>query len=120
MSFSFPPPRPKQQPAAPHAAPEIEPVPELVPEPVPEPVTDRRRPRLLLGAARHGLALYRRDRDLPRLLARSDGLRPLDALTETEARCEAARRTGAATYSFARHIEVLIALLAERQLVPRP
>ena len=112
MSFNFPPPRPTEQPAAPNAAPNL--------AHMPEPVTDRRRPRLLLGAARHGLALYRRDRDLPRLLARSEGLRPLDALTEAEARCETARRSGAATYSFSRHIEVLIALFAERQLVPRP
>lgn len=83
------------------------------------PVTDRRRPRLLLTAARHGLALYRRDRDLPRLMARSTGQSALDALTESEARIEAARRSGAANYSFARHVEALVALLAERRLQPQ-
>lgn len=83
-------------------------------------VLDRRRPRLLLSAARHGLALYRRDRDLPRLLPRAMGQPPLDALTEAEARAETARRGGEATYSFARHIDLLIALLAEQRLARQP
>lgn len=78
---------------------------------------DRRRPRLLMTAARHGLSLYRRERDLPRLLTTGESrMPPLDALYAAEARFEAARRKGAATYSFARHIEVLIALLAELRL----
>lgn len=80
------------------------------------PVIDRRRPRLMLSAARHGLSLYRRERDLPRLLLRRTGQCPLDALTEAEAQAETARRTGAATYSFARHIDLLVALLAEQRL----
>lgn len=80
-------------------------------------VTDRRRPRLLLSAARHGLSLYRRDRDLPRLLTLGESrMPPLDALFAAEARFETARRSGTASYSFARHIEVLIALLAELRL----
>lgn len=87
--------------------------------PAPPPaVLDRRRPRLLLTAARLGLPLYRRDRDLPRLIARLSGLSPLDAITEVEARAEAARRSASATYSYARHIDCLIALLAERRLSP--
>lgn len=98
MSFNFPAPRPDPTEA-----------------PV-QPVIDRRRPRLLLSAARHGLAFYRRDRDLPRLTARAQGQTPLDALTEAESRMEAARRSGGASYAFARHIEILIALLAEERL----
>lgn len=83
-------------------------------------VTDSLRPRLLLTAARHGLALYRRDRDLPRLLTLADArLRPLDALRLSENRHEAARRGNSATYSYARHIDVLIAVLAEMRLSPR-
>lgn len=89
----------------------------LRPAPLTDEVSDRRRPRLLLSAARHGLSLYRRDRDLQRLLTSAESrMPPLDALFTAEARCEAARRNGAATYSFARHIEVLIALLAELRL----
>lgn len=101
MSFNFPPPRFAQLPD------------------VPQGVSDRRRPRLLLGAARHGLSLYRRDRDLPRILSRHLDKAPLDALTEMEANIEQARRNGSATYSFARHIDILIALLAEQRLAPR-
>lgn len=79
--------------------------------------TDRRRPRLLMTAARHGLSLYRRERDLPRFVTLGESrMPPLDALYAAEARFEAARRKGSATYSFARHIEVLIALLAELRL----
>lgn len=111
MSFSF---APTSQAARPV------PVPAPVPAPVPDQVTDRRRPRLLLSAARHGLSLYRRDRDLPRLLTLAESrMPPLDALFTAEARIETARRNGAATYSFARHIEVLIALLAELRLTLR-
>lgn len=106
MSFNFPPPR--------HADAATDPfVPQVT-------VADRRRPRLLLSAARHGLALYRRDRDLPRLMARASGQRPLDLLTEAEARAEADRRSGAATYSFSRHIDLLVALIAEQHLTTRP
>ncbi len=89
-------------------------------QPVPLPVADRRRPRLLLNAARHGVPLYRRDRDLPRLVARGLGQSPLDTLTEAEARAETARRSGQASYSFARHIEILVALMVEQRLTALP
>lgn len=102
MSFNFPPPRPDTSRTA-----------------LPQ-VLDRRRPRLLLSAARHGLPLYRRDRDLPRLTLRTKGQSPLDALTEAESLMEAARRQGAASYAFARHIELLIALIAEERLALHP
>ena len=79
MSFNFPPPSPAEASADPLAP--------------PMPVCDSRRPRLLLCAARHGLSLYRRDRDLPRLMARASGQRPLDLLTEAEARAALAYLT---------------------------
>ncbi|MGQ0566376.1 MAG: DUF6477 family protein [Gemmobacter sp.] len=80
-----------------------------------------RRPRLLVRAARHGLQDYRRDRDLGRLIQARAGVRPeaaLEQLFETEEALEATRRAGDATYSIARHIEVLIAMMAEARLLP--
>ena len=80
-----------------------------------------RRPRLLVRAARHGLQDYRRDRDLARLIRTTANTRPeaaLEALFETEEMLEATRRAGDANYSIARHIEVLIAMMAEARLLP--
>ncbi|MEZ5754448.1 MAG: DUF6477 family protein [Paracoccaceae bacterium] len=76
------------------------------------------RPRLLLTAARHGLAQYRRDRDLARLLGRV----PLPAtaareLADLEAAAEAARQAGSPLWSSLRHVDLLIALLSERALL---
>jgi hypothetical protein len=79
-----------------------------------------RRPRLLVRAARHGLQDYRRDRDLARLI-HATTLRPeaaLEELFETEEMLEKTRRAGDANYSIARHIEVLIAMMAEARLLP--
>lgn len=79
-----------------------------------------RRPRLLMRAARFGLAEYRRERDLRRYVAAV--VSPEDTVTSlmtVEARLEATRIAGDAAYSVARHIEVLIALLAEAQLLRR-
>ena len=75
------------------------------------------RPRLLMSAARHGLGDYRRGRDLLRLLGYcpSAAEAVLD-LTALEATTEAARRAGSPAWSCTRHVEVLIALLAERAL----
>jgi hypothetical protein len=82
-----------------------------------------RRPRLLIRAARFGLCDYNRDRDLRRL-TRTDPLptpaRAIPALIETEAQLEEIRRAGDASYSVARHVEVLIAIMAEARLLPRP
>lgn len=78
-----------------------------------------RRPRLLVQAARFGLGDYRRDRDLGRLL---QGSRPdsaaevIDRLMAFEDAEDLRRRTGDASYSVARHIELLIALMAEARL----
>jgi hypothetical protein len=80
-----------------------------------------RRPRLLVRAARHGLQDYRRDRDLTRLIGAPATRHPeavLRELFEAEETLEETRRQGDATYSIARHIEVLIAMMAEVRLLP--
>jgi hypothetical protein len=85
-------------------------------------LTGLQRPRLLVRAARHGLEEYRRDRDLRRLLGGPGLPAPIDALPvlmDEEARLEDIRGTGDAAYSLVRHIEVLIAVMAEARLVPR-
>lgn len=84
---------------------------------------DLRRPSLLIRAARHGLTEYRRDRDLKRLMhmgAMPTPDRALRALLAQEAEIEENRQNGNACYSIARHIEVLIALMAEARLISRP
>lgn len=81
-----------------------------------------RRPKLLIRAARFGQRDYQRGRDLKRLLAARDLPKPEEALRvllAEEEDLETARRTGAAGYSFLRHIEVLIAMMAEVRLLPR-
>ena len=79
-----------------------------------------RRPRLLMRAARFGLAEYRRERDLRRYVAEQASPEAMvSSLMSVEARLEATRLAGDAAYSVARHIEVLIALLAEAQLLRR-
>lgn len=79
-----------------------------------------RRPRLLMRAARFGLGEYRRERDLRRHVAvASSPEDTVSSLISVEAKLEATRVSGDAGYSVARHIEVLIALLAEAQLLRR-
>lgn len=76
-----------------------------------------RRPRLLMSAARHGMADYRRARDLLRLLGYCPSAAVAVAdLAALEAATEAARRAGSPSWSCTRHVEVLIALMAERAL----
>ena len=78
-----------------------------------------RRPRLLVRAARHGLADYNRDRSLRRLLpdqALPGPGQAFEKLAEREALMNETRREGAAAYSAARHIEVLVALMVEARL----
>ena len=80
-------------------------------------LSDLRRPRLLIRAARFGVADYRRDRDLRRLIGRS--VPPAEAvalLLTTEGSIEESRRNKQANYSVSQHIEVLIALVAEAKL----
>ena len=79
-----------------------------------------RRPKLLLQAARHGLQDYNRERVLKRLIKSSAAPSPrsaMNTLLPVEANLEDARRAGDATYSVSRHVEVLIALLAEMRLI---
>lgn len=81
-----------------------------------------RRPKLLIRAARFGLAEYDRERDLRRVMRASTPPAPARAvpqLLEEEARLEQIRKAGGAAYSPARHVEVLIALMAEARLLPR-
>jgi plasmid stability protein len=81
-----------------------------------------RRPRLLVRAARHGLEEYNRNRDLRRILRGESLPAPSDALPrlmDMEAAHEQTRKRGDASYSIARHLEILIALMAESRLVGR-
>ena len=86
-------------------------------------VTSIRRPRLLVRAARAGIGDYRRDRDLCRLMRTPHLPSPSGAVTsllEEESALEETRRNGDASYSVLRHVEVMIALMAEARLLPRP
>lgn len=84
-----------------------------------ETLAQMRRPRLLISAARCGQTDYRRSHDLPRILRRGQAPAPQAAvaiLLELEETLDHARSTQEAGYSPARHVEVLIALLAEARL----
>lgn len=79
-----------------------------------------RRPRLLVAAARHGLLDYSRTRHLKRVLYTGTVPTPGAAsmrLMEIESAHNNARLEGCATYSVARHVDVLIALMAEARLL---
>lgn len=81
-----------------------------------ESLASLRRPSLLIRAARHGLREYDRKKDLRRVLRNGETAQPgaaLTALLETEAQHEATRKAGDASYSVSRHLEALIALMAE-------
>ncbi|MDK3020342.1 DUF6477 family protein [Pseudodonghicola flavimaris] len=83
----------------------------------------RRRPRLLLRAARIGARDYRRGAHLPRLLGY--GQLPATApallrLLEIEDEYDSQRRAGDAGYSLVRHLDVLIALIGEAELLQTP
>lgn len=80
------------------------------------------RPRLLVRAARHGLAEYNRSRDLQRIAGHAAGKTShslVEHLIEREEQLEENRKKGDGSYSIARHIEVLVALMAECRLLPR-
>jgi len=85
-------------------------------------LADLRRPALLLRAARCGLSDYQRDRDLRRILRLDSTAGPektLPRLIRAEEEIEEIRQSGDASYSLNRHIELLIALLCEANLLPR-
>jgi Family of unknown function (DUF6477) len=84
--------------------------------PLPAPAV-MRRPKLLVSAARHGLCDYNRSRDLARiLLLPRIPLRALESLRDCETEMEDRRLSGDPGYSCLRHVEVLIALMAELRL----
>lgn len=85
-----------------------------------ETLATTRRPRLLVRAARFGLEEYNRNRDLRRILRGDSVPAPSDAVTrlmDMEAAHEDTRQRGDASYSIARHLEVLIALMGESRLL---
>ncbi|MGX0901935.1 putative membrane protein YccC [Roseovarius sp. MBR-79] len=83
-----------------------------------------RRPPLMVRAARIGAEHYDRARVLPHLLGVQSPPAPapaLERLIEIEAAEEQDRKTRAAHYSAARHVTILIALMAEaRSLADAP
>ena len=85
------------------------------------PLSGLHRPRLLIRAARFGLADYRRTPRLRRMFAAAGAHAPrqiVALLLRREAEADRLRRDGDATYSVARHVELLIALMAEARLLP--
>lgn len=79
-----------------------------------------RRPRLLIRAARLGAREYVRDRHLKRILGYGTLPRPASALMrlmDIERGIDMSRRQNEAGYSLPRHIDVLIAMVAEAQLL---
>lgn len=87
-----------------------------------------RRPQMLLRTARHGLAEYNRASDLRRILRLPATPRPgvpvVRALIELEAQMEEARsrppHEAGTPWRAARHVELLIALIAEAALIAAP
>lgn len=79
------------------------------------------RPQLLVRAARVWLPDYNRERTMRRIfpgtVPPSPG-RGFEALMEQENAIDQLRREGAASYSAARHIEILVALIVEARLAP--
>ncbi|PTX55797.1 hypothetical protein C8N43_0443 [Litoreibacter ponti] len=81
------------------------------------------RPRLLVRAARHGVSEYKRDRDLRRISGHNSSASPRRIVSHLLAQEEAIERTRVArdgTYSPNKHIEVLVALMAESRNLPAP
>ncbi|MEL7090330.1 MAG: DUF6477 family protein [Pseudomonadota bacterium] len=79
-----------------------------------------RRPRLLMRAARIGAEDYRRTSHLPRLFGYGSLPRQSQALLrliEIEAGLNALRLEDASSYNLLRHIDVLIAIVAEARLM---
>ncbi|MCR8827255.1 DUF6477 family protein [Pseudosulfitobacter koreensis] len=78
------------------------------------------RPRLLMRAARFGADTYRRDVHLPRLLGYGTLPRygaALMQLMEMESALNAQRKADDTSYSLTRHIDVLIAIVAEARVM---
>ncbi|PYC48355.1 hypothetical protein DI396_05025 [Litorivita pollutaquae] len=83
-------------------------------------LTTLRRPRLLIRAARIGMEDYRRDHHLRRLLGHGALPRSgaaLLRLMEMEADLNDLRRQSNASYSVINHVDLLIAMMAEAQIL---
>ncbi|WP_158963793.1 DUF6477 family protein [Chachezhania sediminis] len=79
-----------------------------------------RRPRLLIRAARFGARDYRRERHLQRLLGYGGLPRPASALMrlmELEREQDLRRLTDDASYSLPRHVDLLIAMMGEAEIL---
>ena len=79
-----------------------------------------RRPRLMMRAARIGAEAYRREAHLPRILGYGAMPRHAAALIKLipmEAELEARRQSGDAGYNIVRHLDVLIAMVAEARIL---
>lgn len=86
------------------------------------PLRNMHRPRLLLDASQFAKREYRRESCLRRLF----GTQPIPGSCEAflrllslEQNCDDERRDGSASYSPARHVEILAALLAEAAEISR-
>lgn len=91
---------------------------------MPDPIkllSNLRRPGLLVRAAQLGLEDYNRDRSLRRLMPEEKMRHSTEVtfsrLFEQEEVMDDARRSGDATYSASRHIELLVAMIFEARLL---
>lgn len=83
-------------------------------------VAQLRRPSLLVRTARIGMNEYCRERHLQRILRTANLPRHGEALmklVDLETDLDSLRRAGRAEYSYARHIDVLIAIMGETALL---
>ena len=81
-------------------------------------LSNLQRPDILVRAARFGIDDYVRSQHLPRILGNDSVPRPGPAIMkmlEIEHEFNSARIEKRATYSVARHVEVLVAIMAEAQ-----
>lgn len=79
-----------------------------------------KRPRLLIRAARLGMAEYRRDVHLRRHLGHGplpNSVAALERLVELELWINDQRQTGAAAYSSTQHVDLMIAVMAEARIL---
>ncbi|MEL6640889.1 MAG: DUF6477 family protein [Pseudomonadota bacterium] len=82
-------------------------------------VMDLKRPKILVRAARFGLDDYMRERHLKRCLKKENLPSPgqaLIALLDIEKQLNSDRATKSGGYQVAKHIDVLVAIMAEAQL----
>ncbi len=78
-----------------------------------------RRPKILIQAARLGMANYNREEDLRFIMRTSATPAPnqaIETLLDREKNLETSRKDGKAEYSVHEHIRVLTAILAEARL----